>query len=230
MLNHPIDYLGKLLSTLAEPILFIPLVLLMAYFQLAGWRSSGDMLIVLAAPLAIRLFSLYDGALNYQYSAIFLPFIFVALVRRFRSVDLTGAKKLALFVLMLSIVGLAARSAPFHHPFSRVRTYLGGRENFSLKQSVVESLLSETGNIAAPNNWVPHLSDHAEVSTTAAWLDRDQGNSVDVWIWDQDGDYYPSKEDQAALKSRVITQIDIEEYYKEIAAPGVELWRRIKKS
>ena len=229
MVSDPMGYMHQWGRTVADRRFFIPVVLLATYFLICGLRRSRDLLLIMSAPFLIRSLSLYRDAFSFHYAAVFLPFVMLAFLRSAEAprVESAGLKRLCYAVILLGVLGLAARPSPFHHPLSSTLRYIEDRPRYRLRDRVVERLSDPQLRISAPNNWVPHLTDHAEVTMPSVWLENGGASTVDAWIWDRRGDYYPAKRGEDELRGDALRQIGGEgSIVKEMIGDGVELWLR----
>ncbi len=223
---NPFEYFQKWFLTISDLRVWLPVALLTGYFVHREWRRNFDLYIILSAPLFIRLLSLYKDAFNFHYVAIFIPFILIGFIRSIGD-DFRFNRILVAQVLVIAFLSLALRPAPFHHPLNRTIGYFKNREEILLREQIIASCKDPKLKLSAPNNWVPHLTDHDVVTMPSVWLEKGKVGSVDLWIWESGGDYFPSKVGDAELKLKVVEAMGGEGNISKIRFNNrIEVWRK----
>jgi len=226
LLTDPVQYIERWFQTIVDKRVWLPLLLLIAYFSYGGWRRNFDLYLIISAAIAVRLLSLYKDAFNFHYSAIFIPFVLVAFLRTLDS-GYKGNRKLAIQLLTISFLSLALKSAPFHHPFSHTIGYFKNLSEIEVRARIIHSLNDPSLVISAPNNWTPHLTDHEQVTMPSNWIGSGRSAKIDVWIWDSKGDYYPAKTDETELRKSALAEIGGDGKIERMRYNDrIEIWRR----
>ncbi len=230
LFSHPAQYFQEWIGSVSSRVIWLPILLMALALSLAGWKRTLDLILVMSAPFAIRLLSLMPAAFGYQYMAIFVPFLIFAFLRGVGAGEeiSRSTKRLAWGFIVVTVLGLGLRQAPFHHPFSNTIRYFKDRERYDRRAEVVSGLSNDALKISAPNNWTPHLTNHEYVAMPSVWLGLNGSIAPDVWIWDSRADYYPSKltmdELQQTARDWLESSADLESVWID---REIELWIKL---
>ncbi len=231
MLGNPAEYFSEWIRIVSRRGVWLPILLIITILPLKAWRRSFDLVLIMSAPFVIRLLSLYTTAFGYQYMAIFVPFLAFAFIRNF---DVNEPRPnyiriIAWRFIVVTILGLGLREAPFHHPFSTAISYFRDRAEIAQRRGVVKALANPDLKLSAPNNWTPQLTDHEFVAMPSVWIEIGKESAVDVWVWDLKGDYFPSKLTTEELQAKVKSGLGSNFTYEtRQIGENLQLWVRPK--
>ncbi|MCX7835793.1 MAG: DUF2079 domain-containing protein [bacterium] len=211
--HSPNEYFQKFVVTISSGTFLKSLILLIPFFLVPYNKKSFLFLLIAIVPFLLRVFCLKTTAFQFHYSAIFVPiilFIFLSILEN----QFHLIKRIGIQFLILIFIGQIWQAHPFQHPFSSILQYSKNREKFQRYSVIAESLTKSNYTVAAPNNWLPHLSANTNVFNLAYSIDSNTPLSIDVWLWDMDGDFFPSTKNEIMLKKQFEA---FEQFYEKIS-------------
>lgn len=161
--------------------------------------------------------------------AVFVPFLSFSLLRSYADERMESKfiKSTAWRYILVAFLSLAVHRLPFHHTLRPISRYYKYQDEYISRQNVIDQLKGKDVRIAAPNNWIPHLTAQKSVAMAAVWIDTGRAGDVDVWIWDEKSDNFPSKLSTVELQDQVKLKLDYPNKYQDIIIDkNVRLWYR----
>jgi len=203
LLSDPLSYWDQWLKFIVRPYQIHGLILMALLLVGHPFKRNLDIWLLIAVPLSVRLLSLHPNALEFQYMAIFVPLI---ILLYFRSVDESTGRRRKLFILQLvavSVISLMARGQPLYHPFDPIAYHQKNFDSLHQRLDIIEQLNQLNLRIAAPDNWVPHMTSNPYVSSNYIYFTQYKPRSAYIWVWDPKGNYFPSPYPYEELKAMV---------------------------
>lgn len=200
--RSPTKYFSQFFDSVFTIDFILPFLLITLFFSIYVKGISYSFLLLALIPFLLRVFCLKSTAFEYHYSAIFIPLIlfhfFIIL-----TIKPSIYKKIGWYFIFLVFVGQLLQSHPFQHPYSSIIKYYQNKTIYKQYESIIQELNDDNVVIAAPNNWLPHLTSNIHTRTIAFSIDSSLTHEVDIWIWQEGGDYFPSKQTAQELKEKL---------------------------
>lgn len=219
--QSPAEYFSKFFQTIFTIEFALPFLILISYFSFPVKRYLNYYILLALLPFLLRSFCLKSTAFEYHYSAIFIPIILFHFIAAL-AVNPTKYKRFGYIYLFLLLIGQLFQSHPFQHPYSSVTKYFQNRQLYEQYDSLIDEIHDDHLIIAAPNNWLPHLTSNTNVRTISFCIDSSLTRDVDLWIWQGGGDYFPSTKSLNELRSEV--HLNWSQEYVTKRFDNVELW------